>query len=67
MSGKKHRSFVKGIGNETVIQSAYAAEEATLNELVLFEFSDPSGMSYRTTNKLGAPAATDDGGEGSPI
>jgi len=66
-NGKKHRSFVKGIGNQTAVQSAYASETAQLNEVVLFEYSDASGMSYRTTNKLGEHAATGDGGEGSPI
>ncbi len=65
--GKKHRSYVKGIGNETAVQTSYAYETAQLNELVLFEFSDTSGMSYRTTNKTGEAAATGDGGEGSPI
>ncbi len=66
-NGKKHRSYVKGIGSQTAVQSAYASEAGTLNEVVLFEFSDASGMSYRTTNKLGEHAATGDGGEGSPI
>jgi hypothetical protein len=33
----------------------------------MFEFSDASGMSYRTTDKVGVAAATGDGGEGSPI
>lgn len=66
-NGKKHRSYVTGIGSQTAVQSAYPAENDSLNELVLFEFADASGMTRRTTNKLGEPAATGDGGEGSPI
>ncbi len=66
-NGRKHRTYVKGIGNETAVQSAYASETAALSELVLFEFSDSSGMSYRTTDTLGELAATGNGGEGAPI
>jgi len=65
--GKKHRTFIKGLGNETAVQQAYASETASLDEQVLFEFSDSSGMSYRTTDKDGIEAAEGDGGEGSPI
>jgi hypothetical protein len=63
----KYRTYIKGVGNETAVQQAYATETATLDELVMFEFSDASGMSYRTTDKVGVAAATGDGGEGSPI
>lgn len=66
-NGKKHRSIIKGIGRQTAVQSAYASATATLNEFVLFEFSDSSGMSYRTVDKNGAAVAAGDGGEGSPI
>jgi hypothetical protein len=66
-NGRKHRSFVKGIGNETAVQSAFPSDTAALSETVVFEFSDASGMSYRTRDSLGNPAATGDGGEGAPI
>ncbi|MGD9631097.1 MAG: hypothetical protein AB7V18_17810 [Pyrinomonadaceae bacterium] len=58
---------MKGLGNQTAVQTAYASESASLNESVLFEYSDVLGMSYRTTDKNAAAVATGDGGEGSPI
>jgi len=66
-NGKKHRSFVKGIGNQMAVQTAYNTATATLSESVIFEYSDASGMSYRTVNKDAAAVAYGDGGEGSPI
>ncbi|HQU94327.1 MAG TPA: hypothetical protein PLK77_18670 [Pyrinomonadaceae bacterium] len=66
-NGKKYRSYVRGIGNQTAVQTAYAASNATLSESVLFEYSDTFGMSYRTTDKNAAAVAVGDGGEGSPI
>lgn len=66
-NGKKYRSYVRGIGNQTAVQTAYATPSATLNESVLFEYSDALNMSYRTTDKNEAAVAFGDGGEGSPI
>ncbi len=66
-NGKLHRSYIKGIGRMTAIQNAYASETATLNEAVMFEFSDLSGTSWRTTKKDGHLVALGYGGEGSPI
>ncbi|MGD9631094.1 MAG: discoidin domain-containing protein [Pyrinomonadaceae bacterium] len=66
-NGKKYRSYVKGLGNQTAVQTAYASESASLNESVLFEYSDVLGMSYRTTDKNATAVAYGDGGEGSPI
>ncbi|MEQ1762142.1 MAG: hypothetical protein ABL984_03245 [Pyrinomonadaceae bacterium] len=66
-SGKKYRSYVKGIGNQTAVQTAYATPVATLAESVVFEYSDALSMSYRTTDKDASAVATGDGGEGSPI
>lgn len=66
-SGKKHRSYVKGIGGQTAVQTAYYTETSPLNESVIFEYSDAMGVSYRTTDKMGNAVAYGDGGEGSPV
>jgi hypothetical protein len=66
-NGKKHRSIIKSIGNQTAVQTAYSSTTAQLNETVIFEYSDAMGMSYRTVDENGDPVASGDGGEGSPI
>jgi len=66
-NGRKHRSVIKGIGNQTVVQTAYSTAAAQLNETVMFEYSDAMGVSYRTEDKDGNPVASGDGGEGSAI
>ena len=66
-NGKKGKTFVRAAGSQLGYQSAYGSDTATLNEAVFFEYSDASGMSRRTTDKIGAAVAYGDGGEGSPV
>lgn len=53
-NGKKGKTFVRAAGSQLAYQSAYASDTANLNEAVLFEYTDASGMSQRTTDKTGA-------------
>ncbi len=66
-NGRKGKTFVRAAGAQLATQSAYGSDTASLNEAVIFEYTDASGMSQRTTNKLGAAVASGDGGEGSPV
>ncbi len=66
-NGRKGKTFVRAAGAQLAVQSAYASDTANLNEAVFFEYTDASGMSQRTTDKLGAATASGDGGEGSPV
>jgi hypothetical protein len=43
-NGKKGKTFVRAAGSQLAYQSAYY-ETSTLNEAVIFEYSDASGMS----------------------
>ncbi len=66
-NGRKGKTFVRAAGAQLAVQSAYASDAASLQEAVFFEYTDASGMSQRTTDKLGAATASGDGGESSPV
>ena len=66
-NGKKGKTFVRAAGTQIARQSAYASDTATLQEAVFFEYTDASGMSQKTTDRLGSAVASGDNGEGPPV
>jgi hypothetical protein len=51
-NGRKVKNFVRATGSQLAYQSAYASKTAALNEAVIFEYSDASGVTQRLSNKL---------------
>ncbi len=50
-NGKKAKTFVRAAGAQLAYQSAYYTESSILNEAVIFEYSDASGISKQLSNK----------------
>lgn len=66
-NGRKNKTFVRAAGAQIAYQTAYSSETASLQEAVIFEYSDASGMTQRSTDRNGFSVASGDGGEGSPV